>query len=88
MITLLSFCYGIFISLLIYIFTFLSVRRLLGKRSVPIYILMGKYLIYWKLLSFGFKHLLISNIIIGFIVGIYLSLPALYFLNKKFTHTS
>jgi hypothetical protein len=59
----------------------------MGKRSIPVYLLMGKYLIYWQVMSFGFKYLNHWGIIVGFVAGIYLSLPILYLLNKKMNQT-
>src|ERR1700733_8538440 len=87
MMILLSVLYGIFIAALIYFFAFLSARTLFGKRGIPLFVTIFKYLIYWKIISFGFNHLLTWGILVGFTAGLYLSLPILYFLNKQFTHT-
>jgi len=83
MIGFLAVLYGAHITVLIYLFAYVSVRAIMGRGAAPLVIVLIKYLIYWKVIAFGFKHLPSGSILIGFTGSLYLSLPLLYLLNKK-----
>jgi hypothetical protein len=79
-----SLLYGFSLIMLVYWISYRSVKGLMGKGSIPFYLTLAKYFIYWKMITLGFEHLQGSWILIGTVVGIYLSLPLFYFLNKKY----
>jgi hypothetical protein len=56
----------------------------MGSGKAPFYLILAKYFIYWKVIQIGFTVLPTGGILVGFIGGIYLSLPTLYFVNKKY----
>ena len=85
MLDFLSVVYGLHMVALIYLITYLAVRGTLGTGAIPFFVVIGKYLIYWKLVTFGFQHLTTWGILSGFIGGLYLSLPLLYWVNQKFS---
>jgi hypothetical protein len=80
--------YGLHIVLVIYLMTFLAVRSSMKGGRASILLVLGKYLIYWALISFGFKRLPPWAILSGFSGGIFLSLPILYWVNKKWVDRS
>jgi hypothetical protein len=77
-----SFSYGILIVLILYTLMFFTVRRIMMGGMASLIVLVAKYFIYWKIFEMGVKHLLINYIILGFTTGIYISLPALYLINR------
>lgn len=79
----LGIVYGIHIVLVIYLITYFAVKGHFGKGSFSFFLVVLKYLIYWKLVTFGFKYLPAQGILIGFTGGLYLSLPILYLVNKR-----
>jgi hypothetical protein len=83
MIQVLSFLYGIHLAGLIYFMSYLAARGTMGSGAIPFALMVGKYLIYWLVISFGFKHLFGEWILFGLVAGIYLSLPILYWVNKR-----
>ena len=80
----LSILYGFFIVALVYFFSYLSVRGFMAKGSMPIYLVIGKYFVYWKVIVLGFKYLPAWGIITGMISGTYISLPIWYWINKRY----
>ena len=83
MIEAISLLYGGLITILIYGVSFFSVRGMIKNRCAHLCLIIGKYFIYWKVIDYGFKAFLPVWVLIGFTAGIYLSLPVLYFFNKK-----
>jgi hypothetical protein len=83
MLEVLSLLYGAFLITLVYGVSYLSVRGVLGKGAVPFFLILAKYFIYWKVIAYGFRTFSTSWILMGFVSGVYLSLPLLYFFNKK-----
>ena len=79
----LGILYGLHLVLLIYALTYFMVRGAMKGRVYPAFLILPKYFIYWLILDFGFKHLSVEPVMIGFTAGIFLSLPALYFLNRR-----
>lgn len=77
-----SVIYGMHIILVTYLIAYLAVRGCLGSGAMPFYLVTLKYIIYWKIMSFGFKNLDSSGIVIGMVSAIYLSLPLMYWINK------
>ena len=82
MVAFLGVLYGLHIVLVIYGITFFAVRGVSRRGAAPILLVLGKYLIYWGLVVFGFKHFPFWAIMAGFVGGIYLSLPILYWVNR------
>ena len=78
-----SFLFGIFLVFVLYFFTWIAVRGMVKGGVTPTFLVVVKYLIFWKLISEGFKHFLVIPGMIGFTLGIYLSLPALYLANRR-----
>lgn len=85
MIYFLAIVYGLHFALLVYFVAYIAARGILGKGAAPVYIVVAKYLIYWCVISFGFKYLPAGGILLGFTAGLYLSLPVLYWVNKRLT---
>ena len=83
MIAFLSIFYGFNIVVLIYLFSYLGARGIVGSGGIPSYLVAGKYLVYWQVIAFGFKFLPAWGILSGLTGGIYLSLPLMVFLNKN-----
>jgi preprotein translocase subunit SecF len=83
MIDFLAVIYGLHLVALIYFSTFITTKGLLGSGGFPFYMILLKYFIYWKTITFGFSYLSMWGIVIGLISGIYISLPILYYINKK-----
>lgn len=83
----LAFIYGLHLVALVYLSAFITVRGLMGSGKVPFYLILAKYFIYWKVIQIGFKSLPNGAILVGLIGGIYLSLPVLYLVNKKYSAT-
>ena len=75
--------YGLVMALLVYGVSFLGARGLLIGGAIPLFILIGKYFIYGGLLFFGFRWFPLWAILTGLVGGIYLGLPILYVINKK-----
>lgn len=69
---------------LVYFFTYLSVRSFMGKGVIPFFLVPLKYLIYWKLISVGFKYLPALWIMVGIVSGVYLGFPFFYWINRKY----
>ncbi len=84
---LLSFLFGFHLIVLVYFFTYLAVRAFVGAGSMPLYLLIGKHLIYWQLIRVGFGYLHSNSIIIGMVGAIYLSLPFFYWINRTYFTT-
>jgi hypothetical protein len=84
MLDFLAIVYGIHLVLLLYVIAYVTVRGITKGGSIPFYIVLGKYFIYWQVITFGFNHLSGKHIMIGLTAGIYLSLPLLYFVNRYF----
>ena len=80
---LLGVLYGLHVVFLIYVLTFFMVRGAMGGRTYPLFLILPKYLVYWFILDFGFKHLSVESVMVGFTGGVFLSLPVLYFLNRS-----
>ncbi|MBI2711848.1 MAG: hypothetical protein HYX41_03135 [Bdellovibrio sp.] len=78
----LSVVYGVHVILLAYLICFLAVRGFMGGGAVPFYLTTLKYVIYFLVLKFGFKHLDSSGIAVGMVLGVYLSLPVMYWVNR------
>lgn len=83
MLSVLGILYGIHVVFLIYLIAYFSARGALRGGVFSVVLILGKYFLYWLILKFGFQHLPIWSIITGLIGGIYLSLPILYYINKK-----
>jgi hypothetical protein len=83
MLEVLSLIYGALMIALVYGVSYLSVRGVMGKGAVPFFLILAKYFIYWKAIVYGFKTFSTPWILMGFVCGVYLSLPLLYYFNKK-----
>lgn len=75
--------YGIHLTLLIYLLTYLAAKALSGMRSIPIIATLVKYILYYFAIDFGFKHLPATGILVGFTLSIYGSLVVLYWINRE-----
>jgi hypothetical protein len=83
MLSLISILYGAHIIAVVYLISFVAVKGCFNSGAIPFYLVVGKYILYWQLMVFGFKHLHAFGIIAGMVGATYLSLPLLYWVNKK-----
>lgn len=83
MISFLAIMYGLHVTLLLYFVSYISAKGILGGGSVfSGVIVVGKFLAYWKMITFGFAHFPAWGILCGMIGSIYVSLPILYWVDR------
>jgi len=85
MIQVLGVLYGVHVIFLIYFMSYLGARGILRGGVIPFGLILLKYFIYWAVIAFGFKVFPAWPVVTGLIAGIYLSLPVLYWWNRKVT---
>mgnify|MGYP007007269605 FL=1 len=69
---------------LIYLISYWGARGVLRGSRISGLVVMGKYLVYWAVITLGFKAFPMMAVLVGFTAGLYLSFPVLYWINKKY----